>query len=398
MMTRKTLPLLKPTLRLSDIFPATHTFNPREPYGGNPFVAEDAQASNALTGGQLSLTGDLRVLCHSDVATEGVLGMINWAGFDCGDHRDLYNGQDAYFSLLTGCKPGTVIFQHAHPPEMADPGLSCIPYSTLTALNNKSSLATLAPASATPKRQIMPTSGPAAAQMWATLPVPVVLKVPSHHSLGSGEGVRICRDKASLRNAVDDFQRAEAVIAEEFIEITENWCVQFACLPGGLVQYLGTAEQIVDPNGRYTGNWISAPEPPQAVIDLGGEIATRGAECGYLGIAGFDVVAAADGRILVLDLNFRVNGSTTGLLYRESLRDVHGPVEIMFRILRDSHGWAHACEAVTDDIWAGRILPFAGYHPAPGSGAAARMSVLATGPTRSDVTSMVASLRRRGLT
>lgn len=397
-MTRKALPPLKPTLRLSDVFPATHTFNPREPYGGNPFVAEDVPASDALTGGQLSLAGDVRVLCHCGVATEGVLGLINWAGFDCDGRRDLYDGEEAYLSLLAECKPGTVIFQHAHPPEIVDPELSCIPYSTLTALNNKSSLATLAPASATPRRQILPTSGPAAAQTWATLPVPVVLKVPSHHSLGSGEGVRICRDKASLRSAVDDFARAQAVIVEEFIEVTENWCVQFACLPGGFVQYLGTAEQIVDRNGRYLGNWVSAPEPPQAVIDLGSEIARRGAALGYLGIAGFDVVAAADGRVLVLDLNFRVNGSTTGLLYRESLRDVHGPVEIMFRILRDSRGWAHACEAVTDDVCAGRILPFAGCHPAPNSGAAAKMSVLVTGSSRSEVTSLIASLRRRGLT
>lgn len=397
-MTRKALPLLKPALRLSDIFPATHTFNPREPYGGNPFVAEDAPASDALTGGQLSLTGDLRVLCHCGVATEGVLGLVSRAGFDYEGRRNLYSGEDTYLSLLAESKPGTVIFQHAHPPEMADPGLSCIPYSTLTALNDKSSLAALAPVSATPRRQIMRTSGPAAARRWAALPVPVVLKVPSHHSLGSGEGVRICRDKASLRNAVDAFARARAVIAEEFIEITENWCVQFACLPGGFVQYLGTAEQIVDQNGRYMGNWISAPDPPRAVIDLAGEIATRGTARGYLGIAGFDVVAAADGRILVLDLNFRVNGSTAGLLYRESLHDIHGPVEIMFRILRDSRGWEHACEAVADDICAGRILPFAGYHPPPGSEAAARISVLATGPTRRDVTSTIASLRQRGLT
>lgn len=397
-MTRKSPPLLKPALRLSDIFPATHTFNPREPYGGNPFAAEDAPASDALTGGQLSLTGNLGVLCHCDVATESVLGLVNWAGFDYEGRRKLYNGKDAYLTLLAESKPGTVIFQHAHPPGAADSRLSYVPYSTLTELNNKSSLAALAPASATPKRQMILTSGPAAAQMWATLPVPVVLKVPSHHSLGSGEGVRICRDKASLRKAADEFSRAQTAIAEEFVEITDNWCVQFACLPGGQVRYLGTAEQIVDRDGRYLGNWISAPEPPQAVIDLGSEIATRGAARGYLGIAGFDVVAAADGRILVLDLNFRVNGSTAGLLYRESVREVHGPVEIMFRVLRDSRGWAHACEMVADDICVGRILPFAGYDPAPNSGAAARMSILVAGPTRSDVASMIASLRRRGLT
>lgn len=396
-MKRKAPPALKPALRLADIFPATHTFNPREPYGGNPFVAEDALVSDALTGGQLSLTGCLRVLCHRGVATDHVLGLVTQAGFGCEGQRILYDGEDEYRVLLAGCKPGTVIFQHAHPPVAADPGLSCIPHCTLTALNNKSNLATLAPASATPHRQLIPASGPAAAQRWARLPVPVVLKIPSHHSLGSGEGVRICHDKASLRSALDDFAQAKAVIAEEFVEIRENWCVQFACLPAGRVQYLGAAEQIIDRDGRYLGNWISAAEPPQAVIDLGREIAARGAARGYLGIAGFDIVAAADGRILVLDLNFRVNGSTAGLLYRDSLRDLHGPVEIMFRTLRDSRGWGHACETVAEHIGAGRILPFAGYDPAPGSGAAARMSVLATGPTRGDVAGTMTSLRRHGL-
>lgn len=396
-MTRTAPRPMKPALRFSDIFPATHTFNPREPYGGNPFVAEDALASDALTGGQLSLAGDLRVLCHRHVATDRVLGLVNRAGFDNEGQRDLYDGEDAYLALLAGCEPGTVVFQHAHPPELADLGLSCIPHSVLTALNDKSSLAALAPASATPRRQTISMAGRAAAQLWAELPVPVVLKVPSQHSLNSGEGVRICHDKASLRSAVNDFAKAQFVIAEEFIEIRDNWCVQFACFAGQLVQYLGTAEQIVDRDGRYQGNWISTPEPPQEAIDLGREIATRGAARGYLGIAGFDIVAAADGRILVLDLNFRVNGSTAGLLYRESLRDAQGPVEVMFVTLRDSHGWAHACAILTEYVAAGRILPFAGYDPAPCSGAAAKMSVLATGPTRDDVTSMIASLRWQGL-
>jgi len=397
MMTAKALPSLKPALQLADIFPATHTFNPREPYGGNPFVAEDAPASDALTGGQLSLAGCLRVLCHRSAATGQVLALIRWAGFACEGRRDIYAGEDQYRALLASCKPGTVIFQHAHPPEAADPALSCVPHRTLTALNNKSNLPALAPASSTPRRQEIPASGPGAAQHWARLPVPVVLKVPSQHSLGSGEGVRICHDQAGLRSARDDFALADVVIAEEFIEIRENWCVQFACRPAGRIQYLGAAEQLVDRNGRYLGNWVSAPEPPQLVIDLGREIAMRGAARGYFGIAGFDIATAADGRILALDLNFRVNGSTTGLLYRDSLRDLHGPVEIMSRTLRDSRGWGHACEVLGEHIGAARILPFAGYDPGPGASAPARMSVLLTGRTRGDVTGAIAGLQRLGL-
>ena len=143
---------------------------------------------------------------------------------------------------------------------------------------------------------------------------------------------------------------------------------------------------------------ITAATPPAAVVDVGREIAERGAAAGYRGIAGFDVAAAADGRVLVLDLNFRVNGSTPGLLYRPAIEELRGPCAIQLRTLRDRRGWASLRTALEGFVESGHVVPLASYDPAADGGdAPARASVLLTGRSREDVDRTLAALRAAGL-
>jgi len=389
--------VLSPSLALDEVFGDGVTYNPREPYGGNPFVGEDAPVSNALTGGQLVIAGGLRVMCHRAVARDQVLDLVRRAGFVVHTALEPYGDQVEYEQLLAGKAPGTVVFQHAHPPEQADPSLYWIPKRTLETLNDKSCLNSLAPAAAIPRRDVVPTRGHWAAAQWAAQPLPVVVKVPSHHSLGAGEGVRICRDRAGLRAALDDFAAADELVVEEFLDVRTSWCVQFACLADGSVRWLGGAEQLVDDHGHYWGNWISA-SPQAEAAELGREIAARGAAAGYRGVAGFDIALTGDGRLVALDCNFRINGSTVGLLCHSAIQELHGAAEIQFRTVRDSRGWASLCGTLEPLAREGRVLPYAGYDPAgePASGIA-RASVLVTGPTREDVARTVDRLLACGL-
>src|SRR6185437_5065913 len=169
-----------------------------------------------------------------------------------------------------------------------------------------------------------------------------------------------------------------------------------ACLSPGHVRYLGNAEQLVDERGQYLGNWIGDKEPPDVVMSLGCEIARRGSVAGYVGIAGFDIAVTASGRAVVLDLNFRINGSTVGLLYRESIFDRYGHREILVRGLRSRQSWQHlflALSAPADGV----VLPYAGYDQA-GAGGTARASVLMVAPSRDEAMMVYGTLRRRGLT
>jgi len=388
--------VLSPALTLEAIFGSDRTYNPREPYGGNPFAGEDEPVSNALTGGQLGIAGGMRVMCHRSVAGDQVLDLVRRAGFAVEARLERYGDRAEYERLLASRVPGTVVFQHAHPPEQADPSLCWVPLETLVGLNDKARLPDLAPAGAVPRRDIVPTRGPGAPS-WASLSLPVVLKVPSHHSLGAGEGVRICRDRADLRAALDDLAMADRLVVEEFLDIRDSWCVQFAFMVDGAVRWLGGAAQLVDGRGRYWGNWISA-SPPGAAADLGREIASRAA-AGYRGVAGFDIALTADGRFVVLDCNFRINGSTLGLLCRDAVEELHGAAEIQVRTLRDRRGWSSLRGIVEPLAREGRVLPFSGYDPAgEPAGGTARASVLVTGRTREEVALTLERLAACGLT
>lgn len=389
-------PAIEPAIALDRLYPPGVVYSPREPYGGNPFVPEDAPVSDALTGGQLAVAGRMRVLCHRGVVRDHVLDLVRQAGFAVAADLGTFADEEQYLSLLAAQAPGTVVFQHAQPAHVVDPALCWIPRETLVALNDKSRLAELAPREAVPAREVVPAAEVAA--RWSELPVPVVLKVPSEHSLGAGEGVRLCRSRADLRAALGELAAATELVVEEFLDLRGNWCVQFACLGGGALRHLGTAEQLVDRDGHYWGNWITAA-PPEAVVELGREIAARGAARGYRGVAGFDIALTRDGRFRVLDCNFRINGSTAGLLCREAVLEVRGPGEIMFRSVRDRRGWSSLRSALAEAVANGSVLPFAGYDPAGDpAGGAARASVLVTGRDRDAVLRVVAALTAAGLT
>jgi len=80
---------------------------------------------------------------------------------------------------------------------------------------------------------------------------------------------------------------------------------------------------------------------------MGAATARAAAARGYRGVAGFDVARTADGRLVLLDANFRFNGSTVALLLAESLGapvvrsagwSFDGPFESLERLLRGERG------------------------------------------------------------
>ena len=366
-------PSLRPSLRLDEIYPPAWTFNPREPYGGNPFVAENAAESDFLSGRNLPLMGRMSVICHRRAAGAEVLDLVRSAGFECEARIAFFETEGEYRGLLTRQAPGSVVFQHVHPRAEAEEALYAVPRDLLTFLNDKANLAELVPPHAVPRRRLLPAAEGKAAQLSTRIPTPVVLKVPSEHSLGGGEGVRICRERADLRQALADFAPARELVVEELVEIRENWCLQYACGDDGM-SYLGAAVQLVDDQGRHYGNWITATSPPQDAVALGREISARGAALGYRGVAGFDVVLTHDGRLLVLDLNFRLNASTIGLLYFTPIREAWGADRLLVRTLHDRLGWPHLEAVLRDGVESAQVLPFGGYSPA---GAAGREGAIA---------------------
>lgn len=87
---------------------------------------------------------------------------------------------------------------------------------------------------------------------------------------------------------------------------------------------------------------------------------------GYRGFAGFDMGVDAAGQIWVFDLNFRLNGSTTGLLLLRAGFDQLGAPVMRTRSWTAGVGFADLARAVRAAAARGELLPFCLYDPGDG--------------------------------
>jgi hypothetical protein len=181
--------------------------------------------------------------------------------------------------------------------------------------------------------------------------------------------------------------------------MTRSVCVHAAVLPDGSVVPLGCAEQVCDDLGRYRGNWIDAASAvPEDVTAAVLAIVREAARRGYRGLAGVDVAFASDGRVVVLDLNFRSNGSTAGVLLRDDLLRRRGARVVRFRSWHADGDFAALRRAADPAIARGTLVPRTGWDPAAsGLGGPARMSGFLLGDAREQVAEEEARLARAGL-
>ncbi len=110
----------------------------------------------------------------------------------------------------------------------------------------------------------------------------------------------------------------ESIIIEELLQTKDNYSCQFVYSEELGIQYLGASQQITDENGIYHGN-IIVDEVPEKVIEVGRHIMEQGVAEGFVGVAGFDLIVTEAGDVQAIDLNFRQNGSTSMLMFHDTL-------------------------------------------------------------------------------
>jgi hypothetical protein len=185
---------------------------------------------------------------------------------------------------------------------------------------------------------------------------PAFLKAVSEEATGLGYAVRYCADRAQWRAALQWFASADIreVIVEEAMAVYACWCVAIV-VQGDRTIYAGAAEQVFDSPAHQTGSVIDKEMPfPEAGEKLAVEVGEAARKAGYAGIAGLDIGLCDDGRLIVFDPNFRLNGSTSQvLLHRSAARRggftasgsvnlaVPAPFEHIERIIRGpiDEGW-----------------------------------------------------------
>lgn len=269
---------------------------------------------DTVTGHALGILGQRPSVRHLACVTDEILTFLADAGLlileDIRVYRDADQAERHADDLIGA---GHQLFgpyplrEDRFPPEA-----QLVPPSLWRSLNSKANLGDLVPSKNLAPRHIwrdgnvfeIPTGG-------------VFVKFGGAEATGNGHCVRYCPDTNRFAEAINWFRTegcAHQLVVEQAIDTCITWGANIAVTQNGC-RYLGAAEQLFEAPGQQSGSIIDPDFPfPQAAIDLVTNIGEAARLRGYLGIAGFDIGLAKDGRLIVFDPNFRINASTSQVL------------------------------------------------------------------------------------
>lgn len=393
-------PAIVPKYTFSEIYGSDYIYTPRPSFAHNKWIPDCPVKLDLLTGSQFAVLGSMPVICNRSVTTKRATELYERAGLQLKFPVHQYSTEADYkkiFERLEGEQKKMVV-QHIHPEEEMSAENYWIDPKLVQFLNNKANLDELVPEGHSPKRRSI-----SAADLHAHLdefPFPCVVKAATNEANAAGFDVFICRNQDDIDKAAEFFASCEGIVIEEFMEIKENYCVQFACTADERLIYLGSTVQNIDEHGKYKGNWVDkGAEPDDEVIEIGRKIMEEGCKRGYKGIAGFDIAVTADGRKIAFDLNYRVNGSTAALLLRDSIEDQFGHEIIKYVSWKSKSGIEPLYEAVKRGIEDGYFVPLSIYDgsESPYEDADALIQGLVLGDTREEADQKEAIFQRAGL-
>jgi hypothetical protein len=382
---------------LDAFFPAGSFLAPRVWETAARWFPSDRHTVEFVTGHALSCAGAMPVVCHRATLSPSGLAAMADSGIDIAPDLLAYSTPDEYRRHVRSLASRSMraVTPFWTPPDVVPAAATWIDPSLLQFLNNKSNMAELVPAGSLPRRE----TGQLAATL-ASMRMPCVVKVGTDMPNGGGSDMMICRNARDRSRALRRFATGEGLVVEEFLRIAQNYCVQLALPPEGSIVHIGSTSQICLANGAHAGNLLDPRNPPPAaVLKLGEQIALEGRRRGYTGIAGFDIVVTEDGRVLAIDLNFRLVSSTAQALLHRRLSEARGLA--LSRLAFSSHGGT-LDEMLTvsrrgiDEGW---LVPLATFDPAFGGlpEGGARCRFLIFGNSAAEIDAREKELLARGI-
>ncbi|MDD2337664.1 MAG: ATP-grasp domain-containing protein [Geobacteraceae bacterium] len=392
---------LRPTFTLDDFFGSEIVYCQRISPTACTWLPFDDMRKDTMTGGALSITGDMPHICSAAVSTPAAMQLIKDAGLPV-PGKDLlrYTDKEDYIRLLqvlsrTGKK---VAAQYLH-DESELPEANCwIQPSLISFVNNKANLKALVDDGYLPRRAIVPFAE--LTSYLSRYPLPNVVKAVTEEPTGAGLDVIICETAADVSRAEKVFGVCAFVVVEEFLHIARNLCLNYAVTSEGEIIFLGCAEQICTRNGVYLGNWLGKNiEAPPEAVSVGRQIVQKGFTLGYSGLVGIDMAVLADGRIMVFDLNFRINGSTTPLLLARSAMETYGQPLIKLDRFVGTSTYRDMLDIIYGQLGKGKFVPIASYDPESGGypGSQPRLIAMLLGETKDEIDEYKSELERMGL-
>ncbi len=281
----------------------------------------DPHLCDAYTGPIMAIADETPVICSAGVASPCGLDLLGVAGVPVSREIRAYRTAAEFHRLVSDVigNGERLMCQHVHGEDEVPAEACMVAPNVLRYLNNKANLPAIVGAQGAPRRvSIRPEDVAALAvdESW-------VLKVCSDDSSGGGYGVYVHQAGSAI--AQPSFvQPGAELIVEEYLDLVENWCVQFCVDAIGAPRLLGATEQLISATGAYAGSRVGGTVLPAAAAELGRTAVERARELGFIGYCGVDTGLTSSGEFKVFDLNFRINASTPPLLVLNAIAASRG--------------------------------------------------------------------------
>lgn len=310
---------LRPLATFDELHPPGTALAARTGHGCFDWVTQRADALDSVVGQPLAVAGEMPLLCHASATGPAARALLGAAGLAVAPGAAIYGDEAAARAIMRrwldqGLKLAVIypLPDHWFPPDaqLVHPGL-------LARLNSKAHLGELVPPEHCPERVSLDRAG--MEQAMTLFPgEAVVLKVSTAIGNGAGNDVFICPDTtaraAALAALAQERRPFEGLVVELRESFAEIWCAGFAVLDDS-VRWLGASRHRLSEGGLQAGNIMGgSPALPEAGREAVLTLAARAGTLGYRGLAGCDIGLTVEGRLLIFDLNFRLNASTVMLL------------------------------------------------------------------------------------
>jgi len=392
---------LAPARTLADLFgPGVAYVSRRSPnlHGWSPTATG---LVDFQTGNQMGIAGAIPYVVSAGVVTAPALALLAEGGIPVEADLHVYRSSSEYLEILRRLAAGGLrhATQRVHPEEEV-PSAACLVRPELQrALNDKGRMEDLVPADWLPTRRVGKVSEiPPAERLLAD--GPVVLKASTPLPSGGGHCVWICRAPEDVEAARAALRSERLVVIEKFLRIRRSVCVHAVVSADGSASLAGFAEEVCGGDGKWLGNWLDAeadavPAEVEAVVL---RIVRAAAARGYRGIVGVDVAFPEDGPPLVLDLNFRVNGSTAAVWLKAGIEEARGGVSMRLRSWAFERGFDDLFRIARRAVERRSLLPLCLYDPrACEAGGMPRLHGILVGASRAAVREEERRLAAEGL-
>ncbi|KXJ16739.1 uncharacterized protein LOC110235109 [Exaiptasia diaphana] len=153
-----------------------------------------------------------------------------------------------------------------------------------------------------------------------------------------GKATYLAKTKPDAENFIyklqNEFRCPEPVISEFITGVTGNYCVNFYLYKSGDVEWLGCPIQDIDEDFGWIGvhmDWNEQDELKDKLYDTVMPVKEYLHQNGYFGVVGIDVLSNKDGNF-VIDVNARINGSTTLVMIGPHMAELGYPMSAKLMI------------------------------------------------------------------